>query len=245
MAPLSRIAAWVCACSASALLGCAVQVLETDDYAESFAPADARSIALFGVDGDVVVRGAELNDVSIRGTQTSIGATRRSAREGLRYAVLGAEYRADELLLSFEPPFELEGLVDLELNQVSTLPREMGLFASLESGNIDVIGLEGELDLETADGDIAIDDPGASFVRAEVGTGVLRYAVGLTGFHIECVAEGGGTVEVDAALLDAGVSQETESDGTIVITYGEDTSKHVELRTSGGHIEVSLSVGAP
>jgi hypothetical protein len=245
MAPLSRIAAFVCTCTASAVLGCAVQVLETDDYAESFAPANARTIALSGLDGDVVVRGAELNDVRIRGTQISIGATRRSAREGLRYAVLDAGYRADELSLSFEPPFELEGLVDLELNQVSTLPRAMGLSVSVESGNLEVSGLEGELDLETANGDIAIDDPGASFVRAEVGAGVLRYAVGLTGFHIECAAEGGGTVGVDAALLDAGAVQETEPDGTIVITYGEDTSKRVELRTSGGHIEVSLRAEVP
>jgi len=240
MAPLSRLALGVCACLVS---GCAVQVLETGDYAESFAPAGAARVVLSGREGDVVVRGADLNDVSIRGTQYSVGATRRSAREGLRDAVLDATYGADELSLQFAPPFERWGLVDLELNQVSTLPRGMGLSVSVESGNIDVDALEGELDLETVEGDISIDDLGPSFVRAEVGPGVLRYAVGLTGFHIECVAEEGGTVEVDPALI--GAAQHTEPDGTLVITYGDDPSKRVELKTTGGRIEVALSAGVP
>jgi len=245
MAPLSRIVFGVCACTAAALFGCAVQVLETGDYAETFAPAGASKVVLEGLDGDVVVRGVDSSgDVRIRGTQTSIGATRRSAREGLRHAVLGAEYRADELSLSFEPPFELEGLVDLELNQRSTLPREMGLSVSVESGNLDIDGLAGDLDLEAAHGDISIDDAGSAFVRAEVGTGALRYSVGLTGFYIECVA-GEGTVEVDDALLYAGAELNAEADGTIVITYGDETSKRVELEASGGLIVVSLSAGVP
>jgi hypothetical protein len=240
MAPLTRALLTAYACAA-VVAGCAVQVLETGDYAETFAPAGAGRVVLSGLDGDVLLQGAEVAAVEIRGTRYSVAATRSAAREGLRHAALDAAVGGDDLLLSFAPPFELEGLVDLVLNRVSTLPREIGVAVSVESGDLTVSGLVGDLDLLSVDGDIAIDDAGSAFVRAEVGGGEIRYAVGLTGFTIECQA-GGGAVEVDEALLAAGaVRHEPEADGTIVVTYGDTYAKRVELTAAGGRIAIELS----
>jgi hypothetical protein len=239
MAPLSRrIAIAACACAA----GCAIQVLETDDYDETFAPGSAAKVVLEGLDGDVVVRGLEVEDVDIRGTRTSVGATRREAREGLKHAGLDAEYGADDLTLTFDQPLDLGGLVDLELDRVSDLPREMGLAVSVESGDIEVFGLAGRLDLETAQGAVEVDDFGAAPVHIETGRGDIRYSVGLVGFFIECLADG-GEVEIDDALLAAGAVEHTEADGTVVLTYGDDTGKRVALTTAGGGIRVSLGGG--
>jgi hypothetical protein len=241
MAPLSRIALFSCA--AAALVGCAVQALETDEYVETFAPTDTGRVVFDGLDGDIVVRGMEVDEVEIRGTQYSIGATRREARKGLKHAVLDAEYAAGDLKLSFNPPFALDGLVDLELDRVSTLPQAMSVAASVESGDLEISGLEGALDLESEHGDIDVDDVGPETVRAVAGDGDIRYSVGLFGFYIECAAAS-GTVTIDDALLAAGAVRYTEIDGAIVLTYG-DTLKRVELSATGGDIEVALNDSVP
>ena len=243
MAPLSRIAVIACASAVAVAAGCAVQVRETDEYAETFAPADAERVVFTGLDGDIVVRGMEIGDVEIRGTQSSIGATRRNARKGLKYAALDAEYRAGDLELSYEPPFELEGLVDLELDRVSTLPRGMGVTARVESGDLEVSGLAGAIGLETAYGSIDIDDVGTGAVRASSEDGDVLYSLGLVGFYIKCSADG-GDVEIDDALLEAGAVQHTDADGAIVLTYG-DTLKRVDLTATRGGIVVSLNDSAP
>jgi hypothetical protein len=247
MAPLRRIRIVALgACAAAWIAGCAIQVLETDDYDETFAPAGAARIALEGLDGDVVVRGLDTGDVVIRGTRYSVGATRREAREGLKHAALDAERSADDLVLRFDPPLELDGLVDLELDRVSNVPREMGLSVAVEAGDIDVVGLAGELDLETGQGDLDVDDFGVATARLTTEGGDVRYSVGLVGFFIECRAAG-GAVEVDDALVDAGVDVNTEADGTVVLTYGGDgAGKQVALTTAGGGgIRVSLNDGSP
>jgi hypothetical protein len=244
MAPLSRtILLLAVTVAAIALCGCAVQVMETDEYAETFSRAGAGRVVIRGVDGDVVARGMAVDDVEIHGTRYSIGATRRAAREGLKHAVLDAAHRAGDLTLSFDPPFAFEGLVDLELDRVSTLPREMDLSVSVESGDLDVSGIAGALDLESVRGDIDIDDPGTEFVRASVGTGDVRYSIGLVGFYMECSAPG-GTVEIDDGLIAAGAIRTSDADGTIVVRYGDEL-KRVELTATDGRIEVSLNDTAP
>ena len=242
MAPLRRIAVVVCAAAVAVAAGCAVQVRETDEYAETFAPADAERVVFTGLDGDIVLRGKDIDDVEIRGTQSSIGATRRNAREGLKHAALDAEYLAGDLELSFAPPFELEGLVDLELDRVSTLPRGMGVSAAVETGDLEISGLAGAFDVETACGDIDVEDVGAASARASAGDGDVLYSLGLVGFYIKCTAVD-GEVEIDDALLEAGAVQHTEADGAIVLTYG-DTLKRVDLTATGGDIVVSLNDGS-
>jgi hypothetical protein len=246
MASLKQTGA-VLTIAAAAISGCAIQFEASSEYEEGFAPAGAAQVVLEGLDGDVVVRGMDLDTVQIRGTRHAVGATRREARRRLGRASLDARYDGAALVLEFSPSLEDTGLVDLELDRASTLPSAMGISAEVESGDIEVSGLAGAIDLETGGGDIDLEDPGTGNVLASSEDGSIDYALALTGFRIECDPGDDGAVLLDDALqslVDAGTVQRTEEGGIVVLGYGS-AAKAVALTAEGGDISVSLLSRSP
>ena len=240
MAPLRR--GFAVAAAGALLAGCSIQFAASDEYEDSFAPAGATRVVVEGVDGDVVLRGMAVQDVQMRGTRRAVGATRKAARRLLERAELGASYDGGDLVLSFDPPLEYDGLVDLTLDRASTLPSAMGVAIDLDSGDVEISALAGPMDVRTSDGDVDIEDVGPAEIHAAADEGSIRYALTSTDFRVECRVGGGGTVIADAslqALIDGGAVQRAETgDGVVVFTSGAG-AKSVTLEASAGDVAVS------
>lgn len=238
MAPLRLLPAL----AAAAAAGCAIQFEASAEYEETFAPGGASGIAIEGVEGDVVIRGMDVDSLMMRGTRRAVGATEREARRRLGRARLDASSDGAVLALGFSPPLGDVGLVELELDRASTIPAALGLSVELESGDVDLSGLSGALDLRTRAGDIGVEDPGGGAVSATADDGRIEYALASTDFRIECEAGEGGAVLLDAALqslVDSGDVERFDGDGVVVLTAGSG-AKAVSLLAPAGDIGVSL-----
>jgi len=252
MAPLKRVILGLASSAAALVAGCAVQFSASDEYAERFAPGDATFVVFEGVEGDVVARGMEIADVQVNGTRSAVGATRREARRRLGGIGLDASREAGALVLSFNPKLEDEGLVDLTLDRVSTLPSVMGIGVDLEFGDVELSDIGGAMDIQTGAGDIEIEDSTEdAAVDATTDEGYIAYALTswdelLFPFRIECVVGEDGEVLLDSdleALVDSSDVQRTEANGAVVISFHADDSatKRVRLTANGGNISLVLS----
>ncbi len=136
--------------------GCILQFQASDDYERSFGQSGASVIELDSLDGDLDFRGVVSSTITFRGTRRAVGSTAERARDNLEYADLKRSRRGDSLLFEFNPPLDKLGLVDLTLDEVSSVPREMGVHAFGSKGDISMDGMVGDLDLITGRGNIVV-----------------------------------------------------------------------------------------
>jgi hypothetical protein len=159
------------ALAALAVGGCTVSFQEQAAYDEAFALEGLTRVEIRGLVGGLDLRAAGDSAFVARGTAWAAGATRAAALDNLGEARLSRRVGDGAMMTVFDPPLDLLGLVDLELDRVSDAPAEVAILAHLDGGDIATSGLRGSLDLATPDGDIAAEGagPGAVLLRAPRG----------------------------------------------------------------------------
>jgi hypothetical protein len=239
--------------------GCAFQFLVSEDYDETFSTVGYQTLEIAGVDGDVQLRGmAGSTWVRARGTAEALGATRERARQNLdaaRLRVRGGE--SGTLLLAFDPPIDMVGLVELRLDGLTELPAELGLTVELDHGDVTVTDLAGPLMIETDEGDVTVSASGSIAVvaggeaeitvdevngrRVDVETegGDVWLRLPNQDFEIVCHADGGEVAVVEQGFDDLQV--DSLNGGAVVVSNGSATSatiKKLEIRSHGHDIRI-------
>jgi len=221
------------ALAAALVSGCALQFEASGDYEETFDPGAAATLELAGLEGDVNLRGQAADSIKIRGTRVAVGATREAARDNLERARLQRVpgEGAGALRLEFAPRVEYIGLIDLELDRVSTIPAGMGVSIEVEEGDLQIDGVLGDLDLITDRGDIEVLG-GEGDVSADADSGTVW--VQSSGW-IDAVSA--GHLRVDAlGINESEVSAETT--GSTIELGISPQDFEVICRTSGGEVDV-------
>jgi hypothetical protein len=200
------------------LVACTAVFQEQGAYEETF-PLDGRpKVEIRGLAGDLALRAAGESAFVARGTAFATGATRAAALDNLAEARLTGRLRDAELLAVFDPPLNLAGLVDLDLDRASDLPADVAVTARVDWGDIAVRGLRADIDLST----------GGGRIRLEVDQRDLR---------IWCRPEGGAVV-VDPALA---ATVQHGPDGSVLVTAGDqELARGVFLRSGGGDIRIDF-----
>ncbi|MEW6209773.1 MAG: DUF4097 family beta strand repeat-containing protein [Acidobacteriota bacterium] len=117
---------------------------------------------------------------------------------------------------------------------------EGDVLAHTGDGRIDVRGVKGEITLETGDGNTTIENVEGR-LRASAGDGDIR-AVGR--FDVLEIKTGDGRIEA-SALQGSRMSADwrlTTGDGSLTLRLPQEFDAEVDLRTSDGHIDLSLPV---
>ena len=202
-------------CAFAALLGgCIVQFEVSDEYVETFEVEGQTLLKFAGFNGDVEFRGLSTSLVKLRGTRTAVGSTKQAAKDALRHARLDISFAGAETRLQFDPPLRYVGLVDIELDKVSTVPQEASVSLSLDEGDIYMDGVNGDLELKTGRGEVVVLDA--------MGT-------------VSAVAEG-GSVEIESA---GAIYAETSRDARVsALGQSENT---VQVSTRGGALNFEIA----
>jgi hypothetical protein len=139
MVPLTRLGSLLLAC---AVAGCTPLFQEEGTYEETF-PLDGISrIEIRGVGGAVPLRAAAGGEFTARGTGFATGADRAAALENLGHARLTARFAGETLIAAFDPPLELEGIVELDLDRVSDVPAGIEVVLHAPGGGLRVLAVE-------------------------------------------------------------------------------------------------------
>jgi hypothetical protein len=232
-----------------ALLLVACQVVGSQKYSEkleqTFPVGDAPVVTVDNFAGEVVVRAGE--DGRIR-----VAATKRAAREkDLDDIQVRMNGRDGGMEIITDRPSGLQNLsVELEI----TAPANTQVDVRTGGGDVNVRGIEGEIEANTGGGSIEVRDA-SSDVRVETGGGDIE-VWGASG-AIEA-RTGGGSIEVRDALglarLETGggsIDYEGRTQGSCLFETGggsiklrlpADISARVELDTGGGEIDVEFPV---
>ncbi len=205
---------------------CSLQFSESDPYDEAFDPGLFAGVRIAGVEGDIDLRAVEGGDVVMRGTRRALGGTRRDARDNLEHAELVAREGGDALELAFDPPLSKLGLVDLSLDRVCDVPPWMGIEVGVDRGSLSTRGLRGEIDLETGDGDIAVEEGGELPVglRTDGGAVTARVRGGLevrATRRVELEIEGTGDPPLEVETRGGDVLLALEPQDLRIVCYPE------------------------
>jgi hypothetical protein len=199
----------------ASVAGCAFQFLEDGPYLETFAVAGRKSVEIKGVDGDVHVAGSSIADeVLIRGTRRALGSTPERARENLDRVALDSRYEGLDLVLEFNPPPEMVGLLELELGGPSVFPSDLGLTVEVDDGDLTATDLGGDIHLSTKDGDVSILGAGPGSVRA-------------------VTKSGNATVEALGPVA-------IESNGRASLSVPDVDSSSADITTAGGKVLIEI-----
>ena len=227
-------------CLAGLLLaaGCTFQFFESAPFDEEYPVGEHDRLALDGVAGDLELRGLGETSAVLRGTRHALGRTRDEAMANLRHADLEAREDGATLRLVFDPPLELVGAVDVELDRVGDVPAHLGVSADLGDGDIAVDGIRGPLDLGTRDGDVRV-----------VAGGEATVTVRARGGRAEIEARGGIDAEADRDLElvargRGGQPVAARADGGDVLLDVEPQALRIRCHPGGGQVVVDEALGA-
>jgi len=223
---------------AALAMGCTFQFVEEGPYTETFDRAGCTAVELEGIDGDVLVQGSDsANAITIRGERRALGSTRERARGNLERVFLEPHVDGADLVLAFDPPLEMIGLLDLELLGPSTIPVDLGLKVEVVEGDMTVEDVAGAIDLESEDGDVSVTGAGPGRVHVVTGDG-------------EAAVEALGPVVIDSArraslaVPDVEPSPvEIECGGGAILLEIAPQAMEITVHTEGGELTVDPVLG--
>jgi len=236
--------------------GCATAFQASRDYEFTCPWQEYRQVEVRARNGDVELRSAAVQAVSVSGTKYASGFTHADAEGALdRLEIYAgpAEDRPECLLIELRCPPDLlarnagarvavvipdrcpatvrTGNGDVRLSAVGG-----PVVAETSNGAIEICDVSGDVDATSSNGRIAIETVTGT-VRAETSNGRIS-AIGISG---DCeLHTSNGRIRYQAAPGTGGAVDLHTSNGSVHVTLPRSPSAQLDLRTTNGRVQVDL-----
>jgi hypothetical protein len=223
------------------------EISKTEERSFDFRPGGR--VQVTGNAGFIRVESWEKNEVFLRYTKRVWDSRRREAERRMENLQVEISDQPGQLIIRQVPEFEEDHFDFFDLFDPDTwsraryaaridfelrVPRQCELILETDEGEITVRQIEGNVEVNSDEGDIDLDDISRGDVTAETDEGDI--------IALRLTAKGGslnsdeGDIEVDAARFDEGTWHITTDEGDVELFLPASANAEIELETTDGRI---------